>query len=133
MRKSTETPDQLAMVAGKMRVGFQPGGFKQVYRPILVLQILTVHQWHVQKGQLLAGKLPVETPVDGMQRHFYRLRLRGKRDGLTAKHVERKLVEQDGQRQASLSGLHPGRQLSASGLLPDRPETFPDLCVQVRR
>src|SRR5262245_34103107 len=56
----------------------------------------------------------------------------GKRPGVTAKHVARKLIQQDEQCHRAFSGLLPARELSGSRCLMGGEKTLPDLVVECR-
>src|SRR5262245_51470664 len=56
----------------------------------------------------------------------------GKRPGITAKHVARKLIQHNEQCQCTFSGLFPAREVSDSGCLVGGKKTLPDFVVECR-
>ncbi len=93
MRKTPEFRDHVAMFVREFLVAAEPG--EQGDRAVLQLQILGMHERHVEENAPLLWQLLVEIQIHRLFGNLLRQMIGGKGIGAVPEHVARELVEED--------------------------------------
>ena len=86
-----------------------------------------------RKARCSTSSRQIEIALDSYTRHVARLRLGGVSEGLVTKHIERKLIEDDHQRETACGILQPVIKLAPASLFPGILVTLAQHRIELRR
>ena len=112
----------LVEAVGPRRAG---GGWHKLRELLsLILQVLAVLEWQVEKNPLKRRQITVEAARQRRLCHAERLPIRGKGPGVIPKEIAGELVEENDQGQRAVRGFCQMIQIAADSLLERRPKPF---------
>src|SRR5262245_27331423 len=130
MRKAAEATNDVCMQFRPFQIFNVADRFIKGDTALLIGQIFRVLKRKVKEAAHFGRNLAVETTHDSTGGNGPRERVGGESPRVTAKHVARKLIEKDEQRERALRALLPIGQFSGSGRLKGFEKSLPDLLVE---
>src|SRR6185437_4482330 len=99
VREAAEPLDDVAVVLGVTELMIVAKLGEQQHRAVLILELLAVHERHVEELAFIRRLLLVETAIDSSLRDCQSVGVSRVGVGVAAEHVARELVEQDDRRE----------------------------------
>src|SRR2546423_274881 len=132
MRESPEAANDTGMALGVFAELIIAVAARQLKAAFLIRQVFRVHERQIEELALGMRDLPVEAAADCALGDAAGELVGRVRVPVVAKHVARKLVERDDERERAFRGLLPVRQLTRAGGVPEREKAPPDVEIEVR-
>src|SRR5262245_6951421 len=130
MRKAAEATNDIGMQFRPFQIFEIADCFVEGDTPFLISQIFRVLERKIKEAAHFRWNLAVKTTNNGACCNGTRERIGRESPSIAAKHVARKLVEEDEQRESALRALLPIGQFSGSGRLMGFEKALPDLLVE---
>src|SRR5262245_51410717 len=130
MRKAAEATNDIGMQFRPFQIFEISDCFVKGDTPFLIGQIFRVLERKIKEAAHFGRSLAVKTTNNGTRSNSTRKRIGGESPRIAAKHVARKLVEQDEQREGAMRALLPVGQFSGSGRLMGFEKALLDLLIE---